>query len=73
MSSKWLPYPGQLPVFRFETVSKSNVAKQKHRVANRASMIKLRRRRLEEFDYEAYRADFSKRYISINKYHPLIS
>ena len=35
-------------------------------IAMRVSQSKLRRRKLEQFDYEAYRAVFAKRYISTN-------
>ena len=72
MSSKRPLYPGQLPVFRFEIKPKPkrirpkqtrpNVAK--HRAAIRISMSTLRRRKLQQFDYETYRADFAKRYVS---------
>ena len=71
MSPKRLPYPGQLPVFRFDSESKSkriwskqvrpNVAER--RAAMRVSMSTLRRRKQQQFDYEAYRADFAKRYV----------
>ena len=77
-------HPGQLPPFRFETETKPkskpirpnrirskqvrlNVAER--RAATRVSMSELRRRKLKEFDYEAYRADFAKRYISTNLIH----
>ena len=77
-------HPGQLPPFRFETETKPkskpirpnrirskqvrlNVAER--RAATRVSVSELRRRKLKEFDYEAYRADFAKRYISTNLIH----
>jgi hypothetical protein len=76
MPSKHLPYPGQLPPFRFETEKslKANRIRSKqirrnidhHRMINKISMSRSRTRKLEQFDYEAYRADFAKRYISIN-------
>jgi hypothetical protein len=72
MSPKRPLYPGQLPVFRFEIKPKPkrirskqtrpNVAK--HRAAIRISMSTLRRRKLQQFDYETYRTDFAKRYVS---------
>ena len=65
-------YPGQLPVFRFEIKPKPkrirpkqtrpNVAR--HRAATRISTSTLRRHKLQQFDYETYRADFAKRYVS---------
>jgi hypothetical protein len=61
MPPKRLLYPGQLPAFRFEKRIRPNVAER--RAASRISMSTLRRRKLEQFDYEAYRADFAKRYI----------
>ena len=69
MSPKRLPYPGQLPVFRFESGPKRkkvrlNVAER--RAASRVSMSRLRRQKLKEFDYEAYQAAFVKRYVSAN-------
>jgi hypothetical protein len=42
--------------------TRPNVAK--HRTATRISMSTLRRRKLQQFDYETYRADFAKRYVS---------
>jgi hypothetical protein len=74
MPSKRLLYPGQLPAFRFETEPKpkptrirpdairSNIAKR--RMAKRAWMSTPRRRKLQQFNYEAYRAGFAKRYVS---------
>ena len=44
-----------------------NVAER--RAATRVSMSELRRRKLKEFDYEAYRADFAETYISTNLIH----
>ena len=64
MPPKRLLYPGQLPAFRFEKRIRPNIAER--RAAMRVSMSKLRRRKLEQFDYEAYRAVFAKRYISTN-------
>jgi hypothetical protein len=79
MSPKRLPYPGQLPVFRFETKPKPkrirpkriqpkpvrlNVAER--RAATRVSMSRLRLRKVKEFDYEAYQAAFAKRCVSTN-------
>ena len=74
-----LLYPGQLTVFRFETEPKSkpkrirqkrmrpNIAER--RAATRVSMSTLRRRKLQQFDYEAYRTDFANRYVSTNLIH----
>jgi len=78
MQSRKCPsYLGELATFCFETKPKlrrlrpkgippitSNVAER--RAAARVSMAELRRRKLKEFDYKAYRAGFSKRYISTN-------
>lgn len=64
MSPRRPPYPGQLPVFRFKTLLKpirQNIAE--YRAVKRISMSNLRKRRLQEFDYEAYRAEFEKRYM----------
>ena len=71
MSSKRPLYPGQLPVFRFEMKPKPKRIRPKqtrpnvaeHRAATRISMSTLRRRKLQQFDYETYRADFAKRYV----------
>ena len=41
-----------------------NVAER--RAASRVSMSRLRRQKLEEFDYEAYQAAFAKRCVSTN-------
>ena len=72
MSPKRLLYPGQLPVFRFESEPKlkrirpkqvrPNVAER--RAASRVSMSTSRRRKLQQFDYDTYRAGFAKRYVS---------
>ena len=77
-------HPGQLPPFCFETETKPKSkpirpnrirSKQvrltvaERRAATRVSMSELLRRKLKEFDYEAYRADFAKRYISTNLIH----
>jgi hypothetical protein len=71
MSPKRFLYPGQLPVFRFETEPKSKLNRTKlnvaeRRAAARVSMSKLRRRKLKEFDYQAYKAAFAKRYVSMH-------
>src|SRR5579859_5808911 len=61
------PYPGELPAFRFEVepnLKRITANAAQHRVAARVSISKLRRRKREAFDYEAYRAGFAKRYVS---------
>ena len=68
-------YPGQLPPFRLEIQPKRIRPKQirsnidHYRAASRLRMSKLRTQRLQGFDYEAYRADFAKRYIPTNVPH----
>ena len=72
LSSKRPLYPGQLPAFRFEneTETKANTTRAtrpnvaEHRAATRISMSTLRRRKLQQFDYETFRADFAKGYVS---------
>jgi hypothetical protein len=52
-------YPGQLPPFPLDVWP--NVAEL--RAGQRVSMATLRRRNLQQFNYEAYRTTFAKRYI----------
>jgi hypothetical protein len=80
MSPRYLPYPGQLPAFRFESEPKPKQIRPKQvrpnrirpkqvrlnvaerRAAMRVSMSTLRRQKLQQFDYEAYQANFANRY-----------
>ena len=84
MPPKHLPYPGQLPAFRFESKPKPKRIRPKQirpnrirpkqirlnveerRDAIRDSVSRLRRQKVREFDYEAYRAAFAKGYVSTN-------
>ena len=67
-------YPGELTTFRIETSAESKRLRLKRsspnvperRAAARVSMSKLRRRKLEEFDYEVYGAAFAKRCVSMH-------
>ena len=62
----------QLPVFHFEMKLKQKQIRPKqtrpnvaeHRAAPWISISILRRRKLQQFDYETHRADFAKGYVS---------